>query len=261
MLSIRTDQPAEPAVLYETTDPAEIAGLAKALQIGPGAVEQCRCSGTLVYEIESTAGARRISLHHGMTLRNESASNDVALLSPDACMDWLSARGITFVREEYEEGRRRDAEFQGHAERWCSALPASLALFFDEMADWFGEPRPEWTVALESEYPDLEERAVMLFRLFGSGAGRWRSYPSYEGVAAAFLLQMPLNVLVAAAGRAADDRETEGAARLFAGLDFRRQRRQDLEALSAELKRRLLDHAERSEHDDNRTLARTAFAR
>jgi hypothetical protein len=33
-----------------------------------------------------------------------------------------------------------------------------------------------WTVALESEYPDLEDRAVMLFRLLGSGVGRWRSY-------------------------------------------------------------------------------------
>jgi hypothetical protein len=257
---IRTDQPGEPTVLYETTDPVEIASLAKALQIGPETVEQCRCSGTLVYEIESASGIKRISLHHGVTLREESAFNDVALLSPDACMDWLSARGITFVREEYEENRRRDAELQANAERWRSALPASLASFFDDMTDWLGKPPREWTAALESEYPDLEQRAVMLFRLFGSGTGRWRRYPSYEGVAAALLLEIPLNVLVAAAEGSADDREIRGAARLFAGLEFRRQRGQDLLALPAQLKRRLLDHAERSEHDDNRALARRAFA-
>ena len=74
------------------------------------------------------------------------------------------------------------------------------------------------------------------------------------------MVEMPLDVLLTAAGDAADDRVTEGAARLFAGWEFRRQRQDDWAALPAELKRRLLDHAERSAYEDNRVRARAAFA-
>jgi hypothetical protein len=262
--SMREDKPVKPMVLYETTDPAEISSLAKALQTGAEGVGHCMCYGTLVYEIESAAGTRQLSLHHGVTLREEGAFDNVPLLSPDACMDWLSARGITFVREEYEQARQRDAESQAHAERWRAALPSSLARFFDEMGDgmgFAGKPQPEWTAALASEYPDLGQRAVMLLRLFGSGAGPWSGYPSYEGVPEALLLEMPLDVLLAAAEEATDDRVTEGAARLFAGWYFGCQRPDDRAALPAELKRRLLEHAERSAHDDNRVRARAAFAK
>ncbi len=259
-LSACEDTSVEPTVLYETTDPTEIASLAKTLQTGPDGVGHCMCFGTLVYEIESAAGTRRISLHHGETLREEHAFDNVPLLSPDACMDWLSARGITFVREEYEEARRRGAEFKAHAARWRAALPSSLAPFFDEMGSG-RKPRPEWTAALASEYPDLKQRAVMLLRLFGSGAGPWSGYPAYEGVPEAFLLEMSLDVLLAAASDATDDRVTEGEARLFAGWEFGRQRRDDRAALPVELRRRLLDYAERSAHEDNRARARAAFAR
>jgi hypothetical protein len=72
---------------------------------------------------------------------------------------------------------------------------------------------------------------------------------------------MPFEVLLAAVGDAADDRIAEGAARLFAGWNFgrKRQNRRRRTALPAELKRRLLAHAERSAHDDNRARARAAF--
>jgi hypothetical protein len=252
-------QPVEPQVLYETADPRELASLAKALQTGPHGVEPCMCMGNLVYEIESSAGIRRVSLHHGETVRDQDAFDSLPLLSPDACMDWLSARGITFVREQYDEARRRGLEGRARAERWRAALPASLAPFFGDMG-LGGAPRPEWTAALASEYPDLTQRAIVLLRLFGSGEGPWSGYPSYEGVPEALLLELPLEVLVAAAGDAADARVTEGAARLFAGWGFGRQRGADRAALPAELKRRLLEHAERSANEDNRARARAAFA-
>ena len=101
----------------------------------------------------------------------------------------------------------------------------------------------------------------MLLRLFGSGAGPWSEYPSYESVPEAFLLDIPLDILLVAAGDSSDDRVTEGAARLFAGWAFGRQRRNDRAALPVEFKRRLLDHAERSAHEDKRARARAAFAK
>src|SRR5262249_22989578 len=118
---------------------------------------------------------------------------------------------------------------------------------------------PEWAAALAAEYPDLRERATVLLRLFGSGEGQWSGYPSYEDVPEALLLKMPLDVLFAAAADASDDRVTEGAARLFAGWEVVRRRVFEPAALPADLKRRLLEHAERSENEDNRARARAAF--
>lgn len=248
----------EPKVFYETSDPDEIAGLVEALQTGPGSGGHCMCWGTLLYEIESKAGTRRISLHHGESLRAENEFENLPLLRPAACMDWLSARGITFVREEYDEARRREIVSQARAERWRAALPTSLAPFFDDM-DGGGELHSEWLPALAAEYPDLRQRAVVLLRLFGSGAGPWSGYPSYEDVPQKLLAKMPAQVLIAAATDTSDDRVTEGAARLFSSWEFRNRLPGDRGALPAELKRRLLAHAERCENEDNRARARAAF--
>jgi hypothetical protein len=249
----------QPKVLYETIDPDEIASLVEALQTGPGGGWHCMCVGTLLYEIKSRVRTRRISLHHGKSLRAENEFENLPLLNPDACMDWLSARGITFVREEYDESRRRETVSHAQAERWRAALPASLAPFVDDMGVG-GKPHPEWGAALAAEYPDLQRRAVMLLRLFGSGAGPWSDgYPSYENVPEVFLAEMPAKVLIAAATDALDDRVTEGAARLFSGWEFGRRLPDDRVALPAELKRRLLAHAERCENEDNRARARAAF--
>jgi hypothetical protein len=248
----------EPKVFFETTDPDEIASLAEALQTKPGDGGHCMCSGTLVYEIESRARTRRISLHHGESLRAENDFEDLPLLSPDACMDWLSARGITFVREEHEEDRQRRVTYEAETERWRAALPASLVPFFEDMGVG-GKPWPEWAAAVAAEYPDLRQRAVVLFRLFGSGAGPWSRYPSYEDVPELFLAEMPVQVLIAAATDASDDRVTEGAARFFSGWEFGRRLPGDRAPLPAELKRRLLAHVERSDNEDNRARARAAF--
>lgn len=248
----------EPKVFYETSDPDEITSLVEALQTGPGGGWHCMCCGTLLYEIESKAGTRRISLHHGESLRAENEFENLPLLNPDACMAWLSARGITFVREEYDEAVRHATVAQAQAERWRAALPTSLAPFFDDMGGG-GQPNPEWAAALAAEYPDLQQRAVVLFRLFGSGAGPWSGYPTYEHVPEVFLAEMPAQVLIAAAADATDDRVTEGAARLFAGWEVRRRLPGDRVVLPAELKHRLLAHAERCENEDNRARAQTAF--
>jgi hypothetical protein len=82
----------EPKLHYETTDPDEITDLATVLRTGPGNVGHCMRNGTLVYEIESSTGIRRISLHHGVTLRAENEFENVPLLNPDACRLAVRAR-------------------------------------------------------------------------------------------------------------------------------------------------------------------------
>jgi hypothetical protein len=55
------------------------------------------------------------------------------------------------------------------------------------------------------------------------------------------------------------DAQLEGAARLFAGWDFQRNRKRDLELLTASDRQRLFEQAMRSTDLDKQARARKAF--
>jgi hypothetical protein len=242
-------------IVYETSDAAELESLGRVLRVGQTDGGHCMCTGTLDFEIESAGGLEHVTLHHGESVRwNREFAN-----YPDAIMDWLSARGVTFVREQHDESRRRRAVSQAENARWLSQMPASLAPFFEEMRNSGGSHSPEWTAAIEREFPDALARARVLLLLYGSGGGRWSGYGSCEGVPEHLLLQMPLDLLLGAIGDASDERMREGAARLFSSWDFGKQRAADRALLPAALKRTLLAHVEAEANEDKRARARKAL--
>ena len=67
------------------------------------------------------------------------------------------------------------------------------------------------------------------------------------------------NLLEAIEGKQLTTSQMEGVARLFAGWDFRENREVDLQRLSADLKRKLLQHCEQSDDNENVTRARHTF--
>lgn len=258
---VRCRVPMSREILYETADREEIAGLAAALRTQPPAGGCCACLGTVAFELEATE-PEVVTLHHGVSVRWKGSDGDLWLVSPDAVMDWLSARGIGFVREEYEESQRRRDEAEAQSKRWLAAMPASLVPFFHQ-DDWHGG-HGSWSAivaAIEAELPDPIERARALFELFGSGAGPWSGYPAYESMPERLLLAMPLDVLLAAIGDAPDEQRREGAARLFSSWDFKQKRAADRAKIPEELRRRLLAHAKASAHEDNLKRARAALGR
>ena len=174
-------------------------------------------------------------------------------------MDWLSSHGMRFVREEYEDGRRRAGDAATRASAWRAAMPASLAPFFEEMQQSGASGRPEWTAAIEAELPDPVERARVLLDLFGSGVGPWTGHPSWESVPEQLLLQLPLAVILDAIGDTPDARRREGAARLFSSWWFSRKRGPELAQIPDQLRGRLLEHAEMSSDEDRRKRARAAL--
>ena len=257
---VRCRRPDQQKILYETSDRSDIAALAAALQTEPRSSGYCLCRGTLELELDG-AEPRAVTLHHGVSLRWHESGGNLVLLRPDAVMDWLSSRGMHFVREEYDDDQRRGAESANQARSWRAVMPASLRPFFDEMRQSGGDSDPAWTAAIEAELPDPIERARVLLDLFGSGAGRWTGYPSWESIPEHLLLRMPLAVLLAAIGDAPDARRREGAARLFSSWWFARERRGELAGIPDPLRRLLLDHIESSPDDDKRRRARAALAR
>ena len=161
--------------------------------------------------------------------------------------------------EEAEETRRRVAA----EERWREAMPSSL--------------RPHWRTmnatpmggqsdlapllsALATELPEPHTRILALLEWFGAGTGPWSGYPAYEGVAEDLLLSYSTSeVLAAVRDRELTPRQTEGAARLFAGWQFGKERPGDGSLLGPELRERLLRHSMKSDDKDKQARAKAAF--
>jgi hypothetical protein len=140
---------------------------------------------------------------------------------------------------------QRDAAAVAHAEveeRWIAAMPASIRADFTPNVYPVRPDEAKLARALVAQWPDTSERIRHLFRWYGSGAGPWSGYPEYETVAEHLLLAYPTRELVAAIDEAPDERLREGAARLFAGWDFRTLRPDDATLIPAPLKAALLRH-------------------
>ena len=237
---VRCRRPTETRVLYETTQHDEIAALARALEVEPAHGAYCMCIGTLVFKIDGA----NITLHHGESLRWEGSGGNAQLATPDAIMDWLSARGMPFVREEYEAAKTRADEGAIEAERWIAAMPSSLVPFFEDMRQSGSSSEPEWTAAIEAQIPDRVERTRVMLDLYGSGVGRWSGYPSWETVPMQLVAMLPFEILIAAIGDAPPERTCAGAVRLICSWDFRKRRKKLVAKLSDAVRRRLLEHAQ-----------------
>jgi hypothetical protein len=252
-------EPFKRRTLFETTDAAELASLRDALRIHDGGIGHCMCFGSL--ELEFSLGRKSrgvVTVHHGVSLRWQPFFENAALADPDVLLDWLSARGVTGPREEYEEDRRDEAKSEWLVERWLAAMPDCVKPLWPP--DAFKLEWPEVADALARGYPDPVERARVLMEWLGHGSGIWSGFPSYEQMPEWCLCRMPIEVLVEAAGREPRSEETrEGAARLFASWEFVRDRELELRRIPAELKRELLAHALESDDEDKRSRALSAF--
>lgn len=225
---VRVTLPHGDEVLFESDDPATVTSALRSLSCASGPLGYCMCVGTVRYEFTRREGPSFfITLHHGKSVRWEGEQNH-ELSDPGAALDWLSARGMAFVRDEYDDLNRDHEQPLTPAERWRRSMPGRLYRFFPEMRSSGRTEAPEWTASLEANVPDPGERAECLLNWFGCTRGPWAGSPSYEAVAEKMLLRLPLDVLIQAALDRPSEEVFEGAARLFCGSEFERTRHQDL---------------------------------
>lgn len=247
-------------VLYETEDTSDLDPLRDALRVD-GEMGHCMCLGSVAFDF-GRDGKRlgTVTLHHGESLRWDPFFYNAPLVESDPILDWLSARGVPQVREEYDDDRGAEAADAAAEERWRTAMPPALEPLWPSMSEPTSLEWPEVSDLMARVYPDDVERARILFEWFGRGEGPWSGFASYEEVPEWCLLQLPLDVLVETArGEPQTASLREGAARLFAGWDFGQERPDDLQQLPADLKLVLLKHALASPDDDKRARARRAF--
>ena len=149
-------------------------------------------------------------------------------------------------------------------QRWLEAMPESVRPLWARLnakEEWFRVFEDKKSAilrtfqkALKEEFPDIRQRILALYAWYGSGSGYWSGYPIYEIPAENLLLQYPTDLLLEAAlTEPLSEAQTEGAARLFAGWDFRRDRPEDNKFLPRELKAKLLEHSLRTAVNDDKT--------
>ncbi len=259
-VAVREPFEPEKKPLFQTSDGADLASLREALRIHDGGIGHCMCFGSLELAFWcGTEAVGSVTIHHGESLRWQPFFENAALVEPERILDWLSERGISSLRDEYEENRREHAESERRLEQWLHAMPPVLEPLWESMCgfscDW-----PDVAGVLAEHYPDPVLRARTLMEWLGHGAGRWSGFPSYEEVPEWCLLQMPLEVLVEAAlGEPRSEQLLEGAARLFASWEFWQERKLELAGVPGDLKRELLQHALESDDEDKRSRALAAF--
>jgi hypothetical protein len=246
---------------FETSEASELASLRHALRIRDGGIGHCMCFGDVALDFRRGAeAAGTVTVHHGESLRWPPFFDNAALAEPDELVDWLAARGMPRLREQVEQNRRERLERGWLLSRWREAMPAALEPLWPLMRDPSRSAWPEVLDALDAEYPDPVSRARVLMEWLGHGAGPWSGFPSYEQAPEWCLLQLLLEDLVEAAKREPRSEQLlEGAARLFAGWQFRCERELELARIPDDLKGVLLSHALESDDEDKRARAAAAF--
>ena len=178
-------------------------------------------------------------------------------------MNALLAAAKLPISKSYDEDSElaRAKQSEDDYRRWREATPHSLRSIEVGNSPIVGDDViARLATALTEERPQINERLLVLLGWFGSGAGPWSGFPSYEDIPEKLLLMYSTEDLLGALDSAELSKaQLEGAARLFAGWDFSQQRPTDRNKLSKAWRGRLLAQALASQDKDKRERAMHAF--
>jgi len=255
----------EQMTLLDTSKPESLASLRGCFEIvdDPETFGHCMCCGEPHIELYSGDELiAKIGYHHGSSIRWNAWRQDAWLKEPEKLLDWMSTHGVTGPRDEVERSKKRQEESRQYAARWLAAMPDCLRPFLGKMESHTLDAgfQQQLLDALRAAIPDSDSQALTLFGWFGSGAGPWRRYPSYESMAEQMLLHYPTSALLKAiTDGTLTDTQWRGAARYFGGWSFSQVKAKDRNVLPASLKQRLLGIARTTEIADNIQRAERAF--
>jgi hypothetical protein len=253
---------------YETTKAEDIIAFRDALRLDTERIGfRDMCDGQPAFRLyRQGKPLARLSFHHGTSFRYNPWESDVPITDPEPLLRWFDARGIDGPRKEVEKVLAEQELSRQAVERWVASMPAALKPSWQEMREAGDDGRDldskRLRAALAKAAPEEGEQIRALYAWFGSGAGPWSGFPSYEEVAERLLLTYSTSELLAVAEKEGlTEAELEGAARLFGGWTFGQEREEDLARLSPALRARLLAQAIKSDDEDKRGRAQDAFDR
>jgi len=252
--------------VFSSSSPNDIATLRDAIQVDlPKGWFRCACiPSTMIYFYQGKKTLGSLAVYSGDDLNFSSWSGDAKISNTEPWFAWFDRHGIKRPRKEYEAENALEEASQRAVERWVKAMPNSLRPLWPDGLQPDVLMRFDLTpldAALNRQFPNKNARILSLLAWYGSGGGPWSGFPVYETVPEQMLFEYSTPELVDAVISATlSEQETEGAARLFGGWEFRSKRPAEITLLPAELKRTLLAHALKSTDKDKVERARSAFS-
>jgi len=259
-----TDSPMKDSkMLFESRERKDLDALSTALVVvKPAEWFHCMCIGTpAIYLYKDDKLLAQISNHHGQSVRCSLWSSDAAILDTDKWLKWFDDRRIDEPRKEVEEMRESQKQGERDWKRWISSMPKALEPIWEDSLGQLGDVNTApLAKALRESIPKNEDQILALLRWFGSGAGPWSGFPSYESAAEVLLLEYQIAEIVSAIeNKDLSPEQLEGAARLFGGWDFSQKHSNGLEQVPADIKRSLWNHVKDTKDEDKLGRATRAF--
>lgn len=250
-------------VLLEVDGTTDVEALGITMRIIDGPGGHCMCLGGPTLEMLSADRSRLalLSIHHGLAIRWNRWKDDARLIDGRLLLEWLAKRGVVEPLHDFEAQEARQRQSQQDWERWLAAMPSALVPVWSGALGQFGNVDVvPLRAALVRGIPDEGACILALLKWFGTGAGPWSGFPSYEQVAEELLLGYPTaRIIEAVKSTQLSPAQLEGAARLFAGWSFSKQRPQGLRELSETLRHTLWHHIKDTPDNDKRGRAARAF--
>ncbi|MGE0592677.1 MAG: hypothetical protein AB7G23_10770 [Vicinamibacterales bacterium] len=258
------EDPRDTAItLFESTDRKDIDDLRRSLVLEPpDEWLHCMCIGSpAIYLYEGRGKPVQLTSHHGLTVRCSLWDSDVCIGDVEKWASWFESRGMSDPRDEVRGMLAQKEQQKRNWDRWLAAMPEAIVPLWAEALRLPGEVDVEMLEgALERGLPDEPKRIRALLEWFGSGAGPWSGVPFYEMATEKLLLAYPTRSLVEAFELSSvTSAQTEGAARLFGGWSFRKQRPGGLKEVPNALKTKLWNHVRGTQDPDKRQRAESAF--
>jgi len=251
-------------VVLEVGEPTDVAALRITMRIIDGPGGHCMCFGGPTLEMLSADRSRLalLSIHHGLAIRWDRWKDDAKLVNGRLLLEWLAERGVVDPLREFEATEASQLQHKQDRDRWLAAMPSALIPVWSSALGQFGSVNVDPLCAtLESAMSDERERILALLEWFGSGAGPWSGFPSYEQAAEELLLGYSTpHIIEAVESTRLSSAQLEGAARLFASWSFGKQRPEGLKELPCALRKALWHHVKDTKDDDKRLRANRAFA-
>lgn len=244
-----------PRVVSEFRDPRQLEELAHWLSIHPvdsSNAAHCMCLGNVYLQFEPLG--EKISLHHGKSIRWRRWRWDAPLVDGWGLARYLDQLGYPGLLDEMRQNQDLRHQQVRSSQRWLAACPDCLVQF--ALDPFPTRPLEELMSRLRRFFPHPLRQALRLFAWFGSGAGPWSGYPSYESIAEELLAALPDSVLIQATAAANQPDQLRGAARFWAG----RNQRNRTHRLPSELRQRLLRVSLSDTLADNRQRGHDAFS-
>ncbi len=262
-LIVKESPQADSKILFESKNKADLDALKQSLSVEtPKEWFHCMCIGTpAIYIYSGDEELVQVTNHHGLSIRCSLWDSDARIIDTEKWLSWFDERGIDGPRKEVEEMRAQEIESQSELKRWISAMPEGLQSIWESSLGKFGDVDTKpLRNALKRSIPEIDKQIRALLTWFGSGAGPWSGFPSYESAAEELLLDYEISEIVDAIDISElTYKQTEGAARLFGGWYFSQKHPKGIKSIPRDLKKALWNHVKTTKDRDKLMRAKHAF--